>query len=292
MGLHLNWELRLPGSLSREEVIVYVRDLHAHALTLGFDETSPLLDRVEPDNIETLRGYFWLWAKIIARPNPELDSTLVGDVPTAVGFGISRRRSLLGNAGHGQDCRRAHTARLRRARTARTAKRRELPNAKRRERQTARTAKRRELPNGANCQTARTAKRRELPNGANCQTARTAKRRELPNGELPNETARTAKRRELPNGANCQTARAAKRRELPNGANCQTARTAKRRELPNGANCQTARTAKQRELPKGARTAVRLLRREFLDVPTIAEHAPALAVGQLGDHTQLLQTGQ
>lgn len=88
MGLHLNWELRLPGSLSREEVIVYVRDLRAHALTLGFDEISPLLDQVEPDNIETLRGYFWLWAKIIARPNPELDSTLLGDVPTAVGFGI------------------------------------------------------------------------------------------------------------------------------------------------------------------------------------------------------------
>ena len=96
MGLHLNWELRLPGSLSREEVIVYVRDLRAHALTLGFDEISPLLDQVEPDNIETLRGYFWLWAKIIARPNPELDSTLVGDVPTAVGFGIDPGRRCEG----------------------------------------------------------------------------------------------------------------------------------------------------------------------------------------------------
>lgn len=92
MGLHLNWELRLPGAMSRDEVTVYLRDLHARASSLGFDEMTPILNEVEPGSIESLRGYFWRWAQVIARPDPELASPFIGDVATAIGFGIDPGR--------------------------------------------------------------------------------------------------------------------------------------------------------------------------------------------------------
>ena len=96
MGLHLNWELRLPGALSRDEVMVYVRDLHARASSLGFDEMSPILNEVEPGDIVSLRGYFWRWAEVIARPHPELDSLFAGDFTRAIGFGIHPGRGCEG----------------------------------------------------------------------------------------------------------------------------------------------------------------------------------------------------
>ncbi|HEY4646877.1 MAG TPA: hypothetical protein VIH25_11425 [Steroidobacteraceae bacterium] len=68
--------------------MTYLRDLLAHASSLGFDEMTPIMSQVEPGSIESLRGYFWRWAEVIAVPDPELESPLFGDVTTATGFGI------------------------------------------------------------------------------------------------------------------------------------------------------------------------------------------------------------
>jgi hypothetical protein len=65
-----------------------VYDLHVHASSLGFDEMTPILHQVEPGNTETLPGYFWRWAEVIADPDPELELRCIGDVATATGFGI------------------------------------------------------------------------------------------------------------------------------------------------------------------------------------------------------------
>jgi hypothetical protein len=96
MGLHLNWELRLPGALSRDEVMEYVRDLHAHASSLGFDEMTPIMTQVEPGSIDSTRGYFWRWAEVNASPAPKLESPFIGDITTAIGFGIYPGRKCEG----------------------------------------------------------------------------------------------------------------------------------------------------------------------------------------------------
>ena len=88
MGLHLNWELRLSGSISRDDVIASLRDLHEHASSLGFDEMTPIIEGASGSDDDDLTDYFWTWARVISRPEPELGSTLIGDVATATGFAI------------------------------------------------------------------------------------------------------------------------------------------------------------------------------------------------------------
>jgi hypothetical protein len=96
MGLHLNWELRLPGALARDDVMEYLRDLHARASKMGFDEVTPIMDQVEEGSIASLPGYFSLWAEIIAGPDPESEPPLIGDITTATGFAIHPGRRCEG----------------------------------------------------------------------------------------------------------------------------------------------------------------------------------------------------
>ena len=88
MGLHLNWELRLPGAMPRDDVIAYLRDLHEHASSLGFDEMTPIIEGARRSDDDDLTDYFWHWAEVISKPAPELESPFIGDVTTAAGFTI------------------------------------------------------------------------------------------------------------------------------------------------------------------------------------------------------------
>ncbi len=109
IGLHLNFELRLPAPATRESVIVSLAALHAFAQSLPFADVSPLLTELDGDSVDerehaTLRAALRLWAELIATPydaNEEgdaedaddagdasdaSDAPLVGDVSTALGF--------------------------------------------------------------------------------------------------------------------------------------------------------------------------------------------------------------
>jgi len=87
IGLHLNYELRLPATTPRDVVIATLTNLHAFAQTLTLDALSPLLvergDPIdEPDRLASLR----FWAPIIAEPYDEDVPPLTGDPQTAQGF--------------------------------------------------------------------------------------------------------------------------------------------------------------------------------------------------------------
>ncbi len=87
MGLHLNYELRLPASTARDVVIATLTSLHAFAQTLALDVLSPLLvehggPTDEGDRLASLR----FWAPIIAEPYEEEGPRLIGDPQTAQGF--------------------------------------------------------------------------------------------------------------------------------------------------------------------------------------------------------------
>lgn len=88
MGLHLNWELRLPASTSDDTVCATLAALRLFALQLGFEDVSPLLavsSAEAPESggwPETLR----FWAALIAEPYDEDSPPLRGDPATAHGF--------------------------------------------------------------------------------------------------------------------------------------------------------------------------------------------------------------
>lgn len=89
MGLNLNWELRLPSVTTPDEVRRKLTNLHQRASGLGFDEVTPVVDYAESEPCGDLESYFRDWAHVIARPDEESDPTLIGDVNSAMGFGIS-----------------------------------------------------------------------------------------------------------------------------------------------------------------------------------------------------------
>ncbi len=87
IGLHLNFELRLPASTTREAVITSLSGLHTFAQTLPFAELSPLLvehDGMSPDaeGLSALRR----WAAITATACDTDDVPLTADVSSAQGF--------------------------------------------------------------------------------------------------------------------------------------------------------------------------------------------------------------
>ena len=88
MGLTLNYELRLPPSVSRESAAAKLRELHAFAATLPFEKLSSLLLDdgenfcTDGDWREALR----FWASIVARPCENDAPALTGDPNSAMGF--------------------------------------------------------------------------------------------------------------------------------------------------------------------------------------------------------------
>ena len=89
MGLHLNWELRLPASTSRDEAWTRLETLHRRAQGSGFEEMTPVFDYDGSEFFGALGDHFRLWARVIARTHDEdLELPLTGDVHTAQGFVI------------------------------------------------------------------------------------------------------------------------------------------------------------------------------------------------------------
>lgn len=88
MGLHLNYELRLPASTRADDVTDVLSRLHELALTLPFKAVSPMYH--EPfatgGSPDPRLDAFRLWASVIAHPNDEYEVPLTGDLDTAQGF--------------------------------------------------------------------------------------------------------------------------------------------------------------------------------------------------------------
>lgn len=88
MGLHLNYELRLPGATPSAEITRKLLELRAFALELPFRSVSELyqpgLDAsgASQDVLESLR----FSASIVARPYPHDQPPLIGDARTVQGF--------------------------------------------------------------------------------------------------------------------------------------------------------------------------------------------------------------
>lgn len=84
MGLHLNFELRLPGATSAHEVDRLLADLHAHATAFPFKELSPI-HRAGVRKRGEAGAWIDFWAGLIAKAFDD-ESPLVGDTTTARGF--------------------------------------------------------------------------------------------------------------------------------------------------------------------------------------------------------------
>jgi hypothetical protein len=86
MGLHLNYELRLPERTSAEDVDRVLGALHAFASTLPFAEVTFVAKPEQEDD--------WLsfWASLIADPYAEDGARLIGDADTARGFLVNAGR--------------------------------------------------------------------------------------------------------------------------------------------------------------------------------------------------------
>jgi hypothetical protein len=95
MGLHLNYELRLPASVSRAKAIALLGRLRDFALTTQVDEVSPLADvsgecpdESNEDGAQAWRCIHW-WAEFLGDPSAdEEEPRYIGDPRSAVGFRV------------------------------------------------------------------------------------------------------------------------------------------------------------------------------------------------------------
>ncbi|HKO15139.1 MAG TPA: hypothetical protein VJU87_02815 [Gemmatimonadaceae bacterium] len=95
MGLHLNFELHLPATTSREEIAQKLELLREHALGTPVYRVTDLYsaDHVlakDDPSADRLEHFFRMWASIIAHPttdHPERD--MIGDERTALGFVVA-----------------------------------------------------------------------------------------------------------------------------------------------------------------------------------------------------------
>jgi hypothetical protein len=107
MGLHLNYELRLPATNTDEQIAERLEALRTFAAELPFDEVSPVV-RAHSAELPTARPWpaaIAFHASIIAEPWDEDAPALTGDVGTAQGFLVNP----------GQGCETAFFGFLRRA---------------------------------------------------------------------------------------------------------------------------------------------------------------------------------
>jgi hypothetical protein len=88
MGLHLNFELRLPATRSVESARALLNELRAFALTQSFAKVSALLpagDDATPEEVGGL-GFLHFMAPIVSRPYEEDEPSLTGVPESALGF--------------------------------------------------------------------------------------------------------------------------------------------------------------------------------------------------------------
>lgn len=88
MGLHLNYELRLPRTARSVEVEQTLLTLRRFAVGLPFDTVSRVIrvDGPSRPRRHSSRGLLQFMASIVAEPWEDDDPPLTGDVPTAQGF--------------------------------------------------------------------------------------------------------------------------------------------------------------------------------------------------------------
>ena len=92
MGMHLNWEFHLPAETSAERVTELLTALRERALQLPFEEVTRIeevtgiIAHPSGDSWFSIRDYVADWAKVISKPDEE--DSRIGDLNTAVGFGI------------------------------------------------------------------------------------------------------------------------------------------------------------------------------------------------------------
>jgi hypothetical protein len=97
MGLHLNYELRLPATTQVSKVDLLLARLRDHATSLPVARVSKLFGSRPvaadwQDTEDPLEGAFRLWSSIIAEPFENDTPRLIGDVETARGFSINPGR--------------------------------------------------------------------------------------------------------------------------------------------------------------------------------------------------------
>ena len=98
MGLHLNFELRLPATTSREEITQKLQILREHASRLPVYAVSEMYsgDRApaeDDENADRLELLFHEWASVIAHyPDDHPDHDMIGDERSAVGFIVAPGR--------------------------------------------------------------------------------------------------------------------------------------------------------------------------------------------------------
>ena len=98
MGLHLNFELRLPAVLSRAQVIDRLELLRAFALGIPVSRVTPLFGAdhscsEEEEPSDRLEGFFRLWTSILADPPADdPDASVTWDEGSAVGFVVNPGR--------------------------------------------------------------------------------------------------------------------------------------------------------------------------------------------------------
>lgn len=86
MGMHLNWEFRLPGETSAERVTELLTALRERATRLPFEEVTAVMEQPSRDSSNDLEGYVALWAEIISQPYEEDSPQRVGDLTTVCVF--------------------------------------------------------------------------------------------------------------------------------------------------------------------------------------------------------------
>jgi hypothetical protein len=85
MGLHLNYELRLPGDATVDEVRRQLGELHRRAIELPFTRVSNVAAAADPGD-DWMHSALGLFARIIVEVFDEEYPPFNGDASTAIGF--------------------------------------------------------------------------------------------------------------------------------------------------------------------------------------------------------------
>ena len=95
MGLHLNFELRLPGTAPRPVIVDTLVRLRKYALQAPVAEVTELISIDRPwvqdrSALYELEPFFRHWTSILVRPIPdEPDADMIGEECSAVGFVVA-----------------------------------------------------------------------------------------------------------------------------------------------------------------------------------------------------------
>ena len=87
MGLHLNYELRLPGAASAEQVTALLMNVHAFAQDLPFERVTDL-QLPEPGTRDSRAGGLRFWASVLDTVDAEENPHLTSDLDSVRGFTV------------------------------------------------------------------------------------------------------------------------------------------------------------------------------------------------------------